>query len=427
MLIQHFASIPAAGSGIRAALFVLGSVLATLFLMPSPVGRCLAEDRSTFGKNRRYFELETPEAKQPCDLWLRVMNPPVPFARDDGKTHLVTELLMTNTGSVPLKIRSIDVLNGATMKALLKLSGEQLVGNMASLIHPADTDIVAAGQTAIVYLDIALDEPDIPDTLLHRIVADNSTRVETVTGAKIAVDKRTTAPVFGTPFSGGNWVAAEACGCRAHHRRGPFNINGTLYMSQRYAIDFLKVVDGKLWSGDDPRDLNAWYTYGQDALAVSDGTVVLVWDGEPEILPFEKNPLKFNVDNVAGNHVMVDIGRGLYVVYAHFQPGSIRVKVGDKVTKGQKIALIGNSGNTGAPHLHIHVMDAPLVIQADGIPFVFERFRRIGHYESLDALLPDPEGTSPEPMIPLAKPREHRQKYPLEMSVISWSDAESFQ
>ncbi|MGH6866310.1 MAG: M23 family metallopeptidase [Methyloceanibacter sp.] len=34
------------------------------------------------------------------------------------------------------------------------------------------------------------------------------------------------------------------------------------------------------------------------------------------------------------------------------QPGSLKVKVGDKVTTGQLIGLLGNSGNTDAPHLH---------------------------------------------------------------------------
>jgi hypothetical protein len=68
-------------------------------------------------------------------------------------------------------------------------------------------------------------------------------------------------------------------------------------------------------------------------------------------------------------------------------------------------------------------MDSAKVIQADGIPFLFDRFTAIGRYESLDTLLPDPLGTSPEPMIRFAEQREYRGKYPTAMSVLSWPAA----
>jgi murein DD-endopeptidase MepM/ murein hydrolase activator NlpD len=41
------------------------------------------------------------------------------------------------------------------------------------------------------------------------------------------------------------------------------------------------------------------------------------------------------IQMAAGNHVVVDIGKGRYAFYAHMQPGSLRVKVGDKVVTGQ--------------------------------------------------------------------------------------------
>jgi murein DD-endopeptidase MepM/ murein hydrolase activator NlpD len=56
------------------------------------------------------------------------------------------------------------------------------------------------------------------------------------------------------------------------------------------------------------------------------------------------------------------------------QPGSVRVKVGDKVKTGQVLGLLGNSGNTDGPHLHFHVMDGPSPLVSNGLPFVFESF-----------------------------------------------------
>jgi len=76
----------------------------------------------------------------------------------------------------------------------------------------------------------------------------------------------------------------------------------------------------------------------------------------------------------AGNRVVVDIGEGRFAFYAHMQPGSVRVKVGDKVKTGQVLGLLGNSGNTDTPHLHFHVMDGPSPLVSNGLPYVFTGF-----------------------------------------------------
>jgi murein DD-endopeptidase MepM/ murein hydrolase activator NlpD len=73
--------------------------------------------------------------------------------------------------------------------------------------------------------------------------------------------------------------------------------------------------------------------------------------------------------------VIVDIGGGRYAFYAHLKPGSITVKEGERVRRGQVLARLGNSGNTGFPHLHFHVMDAPLPLGADhNLPYVIDSF-----------------------------------------------------
>ncbi len=54
-----------------------------------------------------------------------------------------------------------------------------------------------------------------------------------------------------------------------------------------------------------------------------------------------------------GQTVLIDHGRDVFTHYAHLS--RILVKRGQKVRKGQKIALVGNTGRTTSPHLHLEV------------------------------------------------------------------------
>ncbi len=65
-------------------------------------------------------------------------------------------------------------------------------------------------------------------------------------------------------------------------------------------------------------------------------------------------------------------------MYAHMQPGSIRAKLGDKVTPGQVIGLLGNSGHAGEPHLHFQLMDRNSALNSEGLPYYFSRFKLTG-------------------------------------------------
>ena len=107
------------------------------------------------------------------------------------------------------------------------------------------------------------------------------------------------------------------------------------------------------------RSSNAnFYSYGTQVLAVADGRVSDLKDGLPDNVGLsERAERRITLENVVGNYVILDLGQRHFAVYAHLQPGSLKVKLGDTVKAGQVVALLGNSGNSDAPHLHFHLVD----------------------------------------------------------------------
>ena len=118
------------------------------------------------------------------------------------------------------------------------------------------------------------------------------------------------------------------------------------------AVDFqLMGPNGRTHTGGNTATLTDYAGFGSPVLAPADGRVVEVTDG------YADNPPGTNGDEA--NHLVVDIGGGRYVVMAHLQQGSVQVRVGDWVRRGQLLAAVGNNGHSSAPHLHLQVQDTP--------------------------------------------------------------------
>lgn len=260
-------------------------------------------------------------------------------------------------------------------------------------IWPVD---VRPGGGVIVYffLDVAEGKPA-PATLRHQLdftaCADGATARSTV-AIESALSNQPPV-VVGMPFRGDGWVAGDSVNPGGTHRRTVIPVRGDdghlvegeFHVPERYAIDWV-VVDGEARRAIGPVNDNASYlAYGQQVIAVADGVISRTRDGMPEQTP-PKNPPEETqtVETAAGNYIMQDIGGGHYAFYAHLQPGSLRVADGQHVTRGQVIALLGNTGNTSEPHLHFHVSDANDPLISEGVPFVFDQFQTTGQVEGMD-------------------------------------------
>ncbi len=154
-------------------------------------------------------------------------------------------------------------------------------------------------------------------------------------------------------------------------------VNGLLRVPERFAIDWIKLdANGRVFTGDAAK-LASYAYYGTPIHAAAAGTVVNLYDGADEQVP--NQPARgITTENIGGNMVVIDIGGHAFAFYAHMQRGSLKVRLGDHVVAGQVIGLLGNTGNSTAPHLHFHVMDSPSPLDANGLPYVFTHFTSQG-------------------------------------------------
>jgi len=81
------------------------------------------------------------------------------------------------------------------------------------------------------------------------------------------------------------------------------------------------------------------------------------------------------LETVAGNTITLDLVGGRFAYYLHLHPGSVRVKTGDRVRRGQVLARVGASGDAREPHLHFEVTTSPKLLAGDGLPYLIDRYR----------------------------------------------------
>ena len=178
----------------------------------------------------------------------------------------------------------------------------------------------------------------------------------------------------------GVWYAGVGASFHTGHRWA---------IPEEFALDIAKLGDDGLTHRGDGTRFQDYYDYGAEVLAAADGRVSAVANDQPEDTAAMQRPdetqeayfarlqkdqasrLAKGTAGLAGNYVMIGHGQNEYSLYAHLQPGSVRVHVGDQVKAGDVIGKLGSSGNSTEPHLHFHVCDNSDPLMCAGIPVNF--------------------------------------------------------
>ncbi len=342
----------------------------------------------------------------------------------EGRQHLLYEMRLTNFSPRDVTLKSIDVTNARSGALIKQYAGDALAGMINKPGRSAQGGsplAISPGEFVIVYFDTALGASDgMVDALALRIRIEPSKGTEAenhlvLDTAQVHIGDAP-APVVGAPLRGGSWLAANAFSNAADHRRTVAVVDGQARIAQRYAIDFVKLdKSGRAYVGDPSMNKN-WVGYGSPVLAVADGVVESVRDDLPDNEPMKAPAIRITLETIGGNHVILALPDGGHVFYGHLKPGSVLVREGQRVKRGDVIAALGNSGQSDAPHLHIHFGDAASALGAEGLPFEFDQFRLEGHVPSLDVLENADGWKRPKGIVPT----QRRHELPAENAVIAF-------
>ncbi len=327
-------------------------------------------------------KLAAKSAPWPPQLEMRVPFEPTAFP-SGPHFYVMYELHLTNFGTDPVSLSRIEVFDAdaGAAQPIVTFEAAQLEAMLQPLggkplSDPKERLVIADGQSAIAFMSVAFDRSShIPGRLLHHV----STVESAAEGAVIATH-HTELHVLGPPVEGANWLAADGPSNDQdnHHRRGVVILDGRAVDSRRYAIDWEQIRDGASFSGD-ARDVSSYYSYGKTVLAVADGHVVTARDGLPDNIPGHGESfhpaVPITLETVAGNTITLDLGGGQFAYYMHLQRGSLRVKAGDRVRRGQAVARIGASGDAREPHLHFEVTTSSKLLAGEGVPYLIDRYR----------------------------------------------------
>jgi hypothetical protein len=341
----------------------------------------------------------------------------------DGRRHLVYELRISNTTASGLEFKSIDILDEPSGKVLASLDRDGL-GKRFSIggRRGAESADLGVGQFGVLFLHVALDPTaPVPKAIAHRLalrLAQPGVDFAATVAQTPIVDHPPV--VLGPPLIGAGYIAADGCCDTIRHVRALLAINGHFTLAQRFAIDWEQAdAENRLVKGD-TKALANYTIYGREILAVADGTVVSSRNDLPEQMPGAL-PAGMTVAEADGNFVVLDIG-GSYVLYAHMQPGSVTVKAGATVKRGDVLGKVGNTGNSQAPHLHLHVTNGPSPLVSNGIPYVFDSFKLTAIDKAGTADFDKAEATgSPLTLTPVLPSQALERVLPLDLSVVEFS------
>lgn len=319
------------------------------------------------------------EGSRPPLLTVHVVQAPDPMVAF-GKAYVVYELVLTSYDSGAIDITALRVIDSDNPGTEFKFTGAELADMIQPITRPdktIDNTHIASGQTRLVYVWLPFSAANrVARRLAHfiqcRVMREHQEEYE-IEVSPIAV--REAPPIsVGPPLRGGDWIAEGGPSNSSYHRRARMVVDGVIYFAQRFAIDYVKITpDGHTHTGDLKKNRN-YLCYGSDVLAVADGKIVAIKDAIPENTPDPvARAVDITMETAGGNFVALEIGYNRYALYGHLIPGSLKVKIGDSVKRGQVLGRLGNSGNSTEPHLHFQIADAPSFLAANGLPYLYDQ------------------------------------------------------
>jgi peptidase M23-like protein len=300
----------------------------------------------------------------------------------NGDEWIYYEIRLTNPTEKMLKLDGITISDAANERVIDSFKGDELAQRIKSIT----TDkTVCPGSEVYVFIELRLPHTNVATRLLQHEITYTPDSFKQVDGPMLirfnSPIYRRKATIIGAPLSAGKWAAIYDPAWERGHRRVQFNIRNETSLPGRFAIDFVKLDDIGRYSTGNEDSIETWYGYGATVLAVADGIVTASIDTFTESETLAAHP-QYEAGRATGNYITLKVADSVYAFYEHLKPGSITVKVGDYVRAGQTIAALGFTGQSTGPHLHFHMADTNSPLEAEGIPYLFKKFRYVGHYRN---------------------------------------------
>jgi hypothetical protein len=351
-------------------------------------------------------------------LVMQTVRKPIPFKGGDGHYHLVYELQLENYTGDTVSADQLNVLDAQNNTVIASLNAARIASRLVVRDRRAVPGELGASQLGLLYLHVISDHlQDIPRVVEHRLTMTSKDNEVSATAARILVEAPTQL-VIDAPLRGKRFIAGDGCCDSTRHVRATLAVNGQAFDSQRFAIDWEQLdPSARIYVGADSKDPNSYVIYGQPAYAVADGRVIAAVGDLPNS-PIGSFPAGLPIEQADGNHVVLDLGEGHYVLYAHFAPHSVQVHEGQFVHRGQVLGKVGTSGNSSEPHLHFQVTDGPSTFLSSGVPYLLPKFTATHAGASTKAFDQAIIDGKPIATVQLPGPSEHERELPLDLWIV---------
>jgi hypothetical protein len=297
------------------------------------------------------------------------------------------DIIADNPTTQPLEITQLDV-------EYLDGRGTVLLARRLDINSGAISTIpnrrIEPGAVRMIYNPFPLLPPGLHPTSVRSIVALSKpdakylpighlefAAVRTFTASIVSVET----PHLLLPLKGRVWLW-DGHDLYSHHRRRNYTDPmarklGYISNMDRYAYDFVLVDQrDRMAKHDDDSQNEDYLGYRAPVWAVADGVVLQARNTEADNRTFDPTTAIQNPLYSFGNYVLLDHGKGVYSVLGHLHQGSVRVKVGDRVRRGEQIGEVGASGSSLFPHLHYEMING-YEPGAEGLPSYFDGLTRV--------------------------------------------------